>query len=206
MAFHHVAIAVKDAERAHNFYTKAMGFEIVKVVKRQTPEGGWTKHIFYKTNADDGELFAIWDLRGLRGEVLEDEDWHGGMSTGVGLPYWINHVAFDCKDIGGLKHAMQRWLDHGYHVTEVKHEFIHSIYTRDPDGTLVEFTYNTQPLNQADIDEAIELLADNTPATEPDYQGVLHRSPHYEERKKREVAEREAATGGDVDEHAGSAI
>jgi catechol 2,3-dioxygenase-like lactoylglutathione lyase family enzyme len=184
MSFHHVAIAVKDADKAHTFYTGAMGFTLVKIVKRKTPEGGWTKHIFYDTG--DGGLFAIWDLRGLAGEVLEDEDWRGGLSTGAGLPYWINHIAFDCKDIGGLEHAKQRWLDKGYHVTEVKHEFIHSIYTRDPDGTLVEFTYDTQPLNEDDVDEANELLVDNTPATEPDYEGVVHRSANYEARKESE--------------------
>ncbi len=197
MPFHHVAVAVKNADRAHTFYTQAMGFRLVKIVKRQTPEGGWTKHIFYDTG--DGELFAIWDLRGLTGAVLEDEQWRGGLSTGAGLPYWINHIAFDCRDIGGLEEATQRWLEHGYHVTEVKHEFIHSIYTRDPDGTLVEFTYDTQPLGQGDIDEANELLVDNAPATIPDYEGVLHRSPNYAARKAAESAPQ-------VDGHAGSAI
>jgi catechol 2,3-dioxygenase-like lactoylglutathione lyase family enzyme len=191
MAFHHVAIAVKDADRAHKFYTEAMGFRLVKIVKRQTPEGGWTKHIFYDTG--DGELFAIWDLRGLEGEVLNAEDWKGGLSTGAGLPYWINHLAFECHDIGGLHAAMERWLEHGYHVSEVKHEFIHSIYTRDPDGTLVEFTYDTQPLGAVDIEEANALLVDNSPATEPDYEGVVHKSPHYRRRKQAEEVGTEAA-------------
>jgi catechol 2,3-dioxygenase-like lactoylglutathione lyase family enzyme len=195
MSFHHVAIAVKDADKAHKFYTEAMGFDLVKIVKRKTPEGGWTKHIFYNTG--EGELFAIWDLRGIEGEVLEADEWRGGLSTGAGLPYWVNHIAFDCHDIGGLESAKQRWLDKGYHVTEVKHEFIHSIYTRDPDGTLVEFTYDTQPLNQDDIDEANELLVDNTPATEPDYEGIVHRSPNYQARKEAERL---------VDGHAASAI
>jgi len=194
--FHHVAIAVKDATKAHKFYTEAMGFELVKVVKRKTPEGGWTKHIFYDTGDGDG-LFAIWDLRGLAGEVLEDADWRGGMSTGAGLPYWVNHIAFDCKDAGGLQECLQRWLDLGYHVTEVKHEFIHSIYTRDPDGTLVEFTYDTQPLNEDDQVEAVELLADDSPATVPDYAGIVHRSPNYQARKQAEL---------EIDANAASAI
>ena len=37
-----------------------MGFELVKVVKRQTPDGGWTKHIFYDTGING--LIAFWDL------------------------------------------------------------------------------------------------------------------------------------------------
>jgi len=200
MAFHHVAIAVKNPRRAHKFYTEAMGFRLVKIVKRRTPDGGWTKHIFYDTG--NGELFAIWDLRGIEGVVVEGDAWRGGMSTGVGLPYWINHVAFDCKDIGGLEHAKQRWLEHGYHVSEIKHEFIHSIYTRDPDGTLVEFTYDTQELGQADEVEAYELLADDRPATVPDYDAVMHKSPAYKARKEAEYAEDEAQ----VDPRSGSAI
>lgn len=105
-----------------------MGFTLKKVVERQTPEGGWTKHIFYDTG--DGQYFVIWDLRGIEGVVIEPEQWKGGI--GNGLPYWINHIAFDCQNIGGLEDCNQRWLDHGYNVVEVKHEFIHAIYTRDP--------------------------------------------------------------------------
>lgn len=182
--FHHVAVASKDAKKSHKFYTEAMGFTLKKIVKRRSPEGGWTKHIFYDTG--EGQLFAIWDLRGIEGVVIEPDQWQGGM--GNGLPYWINHVAFDCKDIGGLEQCKQRWLDLGYNVAEVKHEFIHSIYTRDPDGTLVEFTFDTQPLTGSDEREAAELLADDSPTEVPDYEAVQHRSPHYQARR---AAERE---------------
>lgn len=182
MAFHHVAVAVKDVDRAHAFYTEAMGFRLVKIVKRLAPGGeGWTKHIFY--DVGDGELFAIWDLRGMAGYGIEDADWRGGMSTGVGLPYWINHISFNCHDREGLEVCKKRWLDRGYHVSEIDHEFIHSIYTRDPDGTLVEFTYDTRALDDADVIEANELLIDNSPATIPDYPATTHKSPYYEERK-----------------------
>lgn len=186
MSFHHVAVAAKDVKKSHQFYTEVMGFTLKKVVKRQTPEGGWSKHIFY--DVGDGELFAIWDLRGIEGVIVEPDEWQGGM--GNGLPYWINHIAFDCKDIGGLETYKQRWLDHGYNVAEVKHEFIHSIYTRDPDGTLVEWTFDTQPLTEADEREAAELMADDTPAQVPEYEGVQHKSPQFTARRD---AEKKAA-------------
>src|SRR2546421_509771 len=32
MAFHHVALATRDLEATHRFYTEAMGFELVKAV------------------------------------------------------------------------------------------------------------------------------------------------------------------------------
>jgi len=167
--FHHVAIAVKDVDKAHKFYTEVMGFELRKVVKRQSPDGGWTKHIFYSNGQEDG-FFAIWDLRGLQDAGLKDDDWNGGLSAGVGQ----------------LEAHKQRWLDLGYHTLEVKHEFIHSIYTRDPDGTLVEFTFDTAPLTLEDKLEAIELMADNTPASVPEYEGIVHKSPNAKARKEAE--------------------
>jgi catechol 2,3-dioxygenase-like lactoylglutathione lyase family enzyme len=173
-----MAVAVKDVAAAHDFYTQAMGFELVKVVKRQTPDGGWTKHIFY--DIGDGTLFAIWDLRGIEGVVIEADAWTGGMSTGVGLPYWVNHVAFQVAGRDDLEAKKQQWLDYGKNVVEVDHEFIVSIYTKDPDGTLVEWTMVTRALDDEDRAEAVRLLADDTPATQPDYGGTIFKSPKRE--------------------------
>jgi catechol 2,3-dioxygenase-like lactoylglutathione lyase family enzyme len=178
MGVHHLAVAVKDVGKAHDFYTKAMGFELAKVVKRQTPDGGWTKHIFY--DIGDGTLFAIWDLAGIEGVVVEPGDWRGGMSVGCGLPYWVNHVAFQVAGAEELEAKKQRWLDYGKNVVEVDHEFIVSIYTRDPDGTLVEWTYPTRALTLEDRAEAERLLADDSPATEPEYGGTIFKSPRRE--------------------------
>ena len=59
-------------------------------------------------------------------------------------------------------------------VSEVDHDFIKSIYTRDPDGNLVEFTVDTRALDESDRIEAEEILADDTPATIPDYSGTVY--------------------------------
>ena len=90
--FHHVAVASKDVKKSHKFYTEAMGFKLKKIVKRQSPEGGWTKHIFYDTG--DGGLFAIWDLRGIEGVVIEAGTWQVMIGThrvppvAAGDPRW----------------------------------------------------------------------------------------------------------------------
>ena len=55
LGFHHVAVATRDLESSHRFYTEAMGFELVKVVTGKTPEGGWSKHAFYETGGDAKE-------------------------------------------------------------------------------------------------------------------------------------------------------
>lgn len=58
-----------------------MGFKLVKVVKRKSPDGGWTKLISY--DCGNGEQFAIWDLRGIEDVVIKTDEWRGGISTGV---------------------------------------------------------------------------------------------------------------------------
>jgi len=172
---HHIAIATKNIERANHFYETVMGFSLVKAVKRKAPGGGWTKHLFY--DMGDGSLFALWDLRGLEREAkLDPAGWRSGFSIGAGLPNWVNHIAFEASDADDFQRRTQRWLDHGYHVSVVDHEFIRSAYTLDPDGTMVEWAYRTHDLTDADRIEAAAILADDSPATEDDYEGVFTRS------------------------------
>jgi catechol 2,3-dioxygenase-like lactoylglutathione lyase family enzyme len=168
---HHLAIAVKDFNKSFHFYTQVMGFRLVAGVKRQAPGGGWTKHMFL--DMGDGKLIAIWDLQGLG---LEPEAWRSGISTGLGLPGWVNHIAFECSGQAEFDERKQRWLDNGYHVSEVDHAFIRSCYTYDPDGNWVEWTFDLRPLNEDDRIEAEQILADDTPSTIPDYEGSFTRS------------------------------
>jgi catechol 2,3-dioxygenase-like lactoylglutathione lyase family enzyme len=175
MPVHHFAIATKNFEMAHHFYTKVMKFPLIAGVKRQATGGGWTKHMFY--DIGDGETMALWDLRGIEGVQLDPDQWKSAISTGLGLPRWVNHFAFTAK--GGEEELQQRkqdWLDNGYHVSMTDHEFIRSIYTFDPDKNLIEWTYYTRPINAEDTRYAHEILADDTPATEGEYEGPFVRS------------------------------
>jgi catechol 2,3-dioxygenase-like lactoylglutathione lyase family enzyme len=167
---HHLAITPKDFDASHAFYTEVMGFKLVKIVKRQAMgQGGWTKHVFYDTG--HGSYFVLWDLH-LTG--LAEEAWQAPISTGLGLPWWVNHIAFEVAGLDELEEKKQHWLAAGRKVSEVVHEFITSIYTKDPDGNMVEFTCNTRALDEEDFEEAARLLADDTPAVEPDYPGVVY--------------------------------
>jgi catechol 2,3-dioxygenase-like lactoylglutathione lyase family enzyme len=170
---HHLAITPKDFARSHQFYTEVMGFSLVKIVKRKAMGGenaGWTKHVFYDTG--DGSYFVLWDLH--LSDFDPDDDWNPAISVGLGLPWWINHIAFAVKDLDELETKKQHWLASGQKVSEVVHEFITSIYTKDPDGNMVEFTTNTCPLTDDDREEAHRLLLDDTPAVDPDYPGVIY--------------------------------
>lgn len=172
---HHLALAAKNFETSHKFYTEAMGFTLAKVVKRQALGGeaaGWTKHVFYETG--HGGLFALWDLHLTE---LEGKEWSAAWSSGLGLPTWINHVAFLVDSPEILLEKRQRWLDYGLRVSQVRHEFIESIYTLDPDKNLVEFTVKTAPITDADREEAERLIFDNSPATIPEYPSEMFEPP-----------------------------
>ncbi|MFC9557848.1 VOC family protein [Rhodococcus sp. NPDC056960] len=172
---HHLAITPKNFDVSHRFYTEVMGFELVTVVKRQAMGGvkaGWTKHVFYETAKGSGAYFVLWDLH-LNDLELGD-DWDPSISVGLGLPWWVNHIAFAVDSLDELEQRKQHWLSRGQKVSEVVHEFITSIYTRDPDGNMVEFTTNTRPLTDQDKAEARELIANNDPAVDPDYPGIIY--------------------------------
>ena len=58
MGFNHVAIATRNLEAAHQFYTEAMGFRLVHVEAGDAPEGDvWFRHVFYDTG--DGSMLAL---------------------------------------------------------------------------------------------------------------------------------------------------
>lgn len=162
MAFHHVAIATRDIKATHEFYSGPMGFELVKVAVGASGERGFAKHLFYDTG--DGQLIAFWDFH----DPDLPADWNPAISTALGLPLWANHIAFHAADLSDIARRRERWLSHGVDVMEIDHGWCMSIYTRDPNGILVEFCTSTQVLTQADREEALRRLADPAPERDPD--------------------------------------
>ncbi len=165
MSFHHVAIATPDLAATHHFYTTAMGFTLVKVVVNPTPENGWAKHVFYDTDdgfGAQGGMIAFWELHGDYPEV------HGALSAAVGLPDWVNHLAFTAVDASHLEAALKRWNDNGHDAVEIDHGFCRSIYTNDPNGTMVEWCLDTRALDQADRDRAEAVITQS----DPDFDGL----------------------------------
>src|SRR5215470_14387621 len=157
MGFHHTAVATRDLAATHRFYSEAMGFELVKVIVAPTEGGGWAKHAFYEITKD--EYIAFWDLH----DDSIGSKWSPALSTGMGLPIWVNHIAFRATDLSDLDARKQRWLALGHMVHEIDHGWCRSIYTVDPNGILVEFCTTTHALTAADREEAMRLLADPQP-------------------------------------------
>ncbi|MCG8590969.1 MAG: VOC family protein [Proteobacteria bacterium] len=152
MAYHHLAVAARDMAAIDCFYSEVMGFDLVKVEIAPTPKGGWAKHFFYDTG--QGELMAFWELHD---ETLPAE-FPTSLSGAAGLPEWVNHIAFGAADVSELEKRKQRWLEHGYDVLEVDHNWCHSVYTLDPNGTMVEFCVTTAEFTGEDASRAREAL------------------------------------------------
>ncbi len=156
MSFHHVAIVTKDLEASHRFYSEAMGFELRNVDVIPFLERGWARHLFYDTGG--GEMLALWDLHGD-----ELTDYSTAISTGLGLPNFVNHIAFTATDLDDLDAKKDRWLAHGHDVVMVDHGWCVSIYANDPSGNMVEFCTTTRELDDDDRRRARERLLETAP-------------------------------------------
>jgi catechol 2,3-dioxygenase-like lactoylglutathione lyase family enzyme len=169
VAFHHVAVATRDIDATHRFYTQAMGFTLVKAVAASTgaPGGAWAKHLFYDTG--QGGLLAFWDLHD---DSLGSFD--PAISTGLGLPEWVNHLAFDAPDLDDLERRCRRWQEHGITVVELDHGWCRSIYATDPNGILVEFCCTTADFTPTDAADALRLLTIDRPDLEAMPEPIFH--------------------------------
>ncbi|MFQ5665203.1 MAG: VOC family protein [Candidatus Binatia bacterium] len=173
MGFHHAAFATRDLGATHRFYSEAMGFELVKVATAQTEGGGWAKHLFYEISKD--EYIAFWELH----DESIGTQWSPAISTGMGLPIWVNHIAFRASNVDDLGSRMRRWLGHDLTVSEIDHGWCRSIYTVDPNGILVEFCTTTRAMTSADREEARRLLTDPQPPLANPPAVVIHRPPTH---------------------------
>jgi catechol 2,3-dioxygenase-like lactoylglutathione lyase family enzyme len=159
MGVNHIAFAVKDIEATHRFYTEAMGFSLVKV--EIVPKGeSFTRHVFYSTGSARDQMIAFWDLSRVADPATLKTD----ICRDLGLEPFTNHLAFSASDVADLMRRKERWLACGHGVLEIDHGWIHSIYTEDPDGIVVEFAVLTRDLTERDAAEALELLRAERPA------------------------------------------
>jgi catechol 2,3-dioxygenase-like lactoylglutathione lyase family enzyme len=134
---HHVAYACKDIEATHHFYQDLMGFELLHTEVQDFEDGGYFRHVFY--DLGDGSCIAFFDVHG----VGEREDWSSAISEGVGLPVWVNHIAFKADEAkqAAVKERME--LADIKPLMEIDHGWCHSLYYLDPNGIMVEFCRDT---------------------------------------------------------------
>ncbi len=153
MPYHHLALAVKHMPAIHEFYTRAMGFEPVRVEMARTPTGGRANHYFCDTG--DGEFMAFRDLGGDPGPA---QDFEANIAAAAGLPEWVNHLAFNAPDVAEVRNIRDRRLAMQLDVMEMDHHWCYSVYTRDPNGTMAEFCTTTASFSANDKARALEAL------------------------------------------------
>ena len=115
----HVAIRVKDMEASINWYTKVLGLEVMRVPEwKDIPIfllAGNTGIALFPANPDEPEV----PLRSRN--VI------------------IDHFAFNVDNDAFAK-AKKKYEALGIEYNFQDHIIFHSIYTRDPDGHIVELT------------------------------------------------------------------
>jgi catechol 2,3-dioxygenase-like lactoylglutathione lyase family enzyme len=169
MGFHHLALAVKDIEATHRFYTEAMGFTLAKV-EVVPKNGGSVRHVFYSTGSATDQLIAFWDYSRMPQAAPLKTD----ISRDLGFEKGVNHVAFSADDLEDLKRRRERWLAAGHDVLEIDHGWVHSIYTTDPDGIVVEFAVLTRDFTEADAEDALALLRATSPQPSASAKQISH--------------------------------
>jgi catechol 2,3-dioxygenase-like lactoylglutathione lyase family enzyme len=148
-AIHHVALACKDLDATHHFYAELLGLPLIRTEVDVHGEG-YLKHVFY--DLGDGSCVAFFDLHG----VGEPEDFPTAISTGLGLPPWVNHLALRA-DQARVDEVRGRMREEGIKPSmRADHGWCHSTYYTDPNGILVELCVDT-PGFEADPEEAERL-------------------------------------------------
>jgi glyoxylase I family protein len=139
MPMHHVAYACRDIVETTIFYEELVGFPLVNTEVSGTAEN-FLRHVFFDTG--DGTCIAFFDVHG----VGEQPDWRTDISTGNGLPVWVNHIAFraTAEDQSAVRNRMS-----AAGVTplmELDHGWCQSLYYLDPNRIMIEFCRDTPGL------------------------------------------------------------
>ena len=156
MAYHHLALATADINATHAFYEGIMGFELVKVEVAPVIGGGWGKHFFYRIDGNDSRFIAFWELNDTPN--LDAHEYN--LNKAANLPDGTNHFSFEVSSAEELQAARDRWNGAGLDVLEIDHNWCHSVYTRDPDGNMVEYCLTTGTFTDEDRDHALAMLSE----------------------------------------------
>lgn len=126
----HLAMATGDMDATIRFWRDLIGLRLVAGLGKP----GYRHYFFEISKAD---LLAFFEWRDT--EPVEEKD-HGYPVKG---PFIFDHVAFGVVDSDELWQLKDRLEAAGFQVSGlIDHGFIHSIYTWDPNGIPIEFSYN----------------------------------------------------------------
>lgn len=129
----HLALVSANMDRTVRFYTQVLGLRLVRTQRNDADPN--SRHYFF--NLGGGNLLAFFDFPGYQQD-------HVGAGT-------MHHVAFSVESVAQLEELQRRLRAQAIEVSPiVDHDFIQSIYFRDPDGILLEASAYTRALTEAD--------------------------------------------------------
>jgi len=125
---HHNAYRCRDSEETRKFYEGFLGLPLVAtLVIGETKSGRKTQtlHTFYRM--DDGSHLAFFEAPDMPFDFKEQHDYD-------------MHIALEV-DHATLQPMMDKGKKAGIETRGISdHDFIHSIYFRDPNGYVIELT------------------------------------------------------------------
>jgi catechol 2,3-dioxygenase-like lactoylglutathione lyase family enzyme len=142
----HVGLSTLDLDATRAFYEGVLGFPAVRCDVIEFAEGGRIRHIFFDTGG--GQLIAFMEPRGIPGIPVE---YDAGINRGLGVPDAFYHFAFDVDSQEALEAKRAELIAKGVKVTPVvDHEWMRSIYFKDPNGVMLEYAWWCRELGPDD--------------------------------------------------------
>ena len=144
--FSHVGLSTLDLDRTRDFYERVLGFRAVRCDTMEVKEGGRVRHAFF--DAGNGQLLAFMEPRGVAGIPAE---YDAGINRGLGVPEAFYHFAFEVGSVEALEAKRAELIAKGVRVTPiVDHEWMKSIYFKDPNNLSLEYCAYARPLVEDD--------------------------------------------------------
>lgn len=128
---HHNAYRCRDVEETRKFYEDFLGLPLMNGFEITETKTGRTTHVFHVFfGLDDGSCLAFFDVPDVPFDFKDQHDYD-------------LHIALEVPR-GELEPMMQRAKAAGKEVRGIaNHDFIESIYLRDPNGYVIELTAKT---------------------------------------------------------------
>ncbi|KMY68788.1 glyoxalase [Desulfocarbo indianensis] len=126
----HLAMATGDMDKTVRFWRDLLGMRLVAGLGKPGQ-----RHYFFEINESDLIAFFQWD----QVEPAPEKD-HGYPVKG---PFIFDHVSIGVEDESSLWELKDKLAAAGFWVSEViDHGFIHSLYSFDPNGIPIEFSWS----------------------------------------------------------------
>jgi catechol 2,3-dioxygenase-like lactoylglutathione lyase family enzyme len=128
----HLAMATGDMDATIRFWRDLLGMRLIATLGKP----GY-RHYFFEISETDSIAFFEWP----EVKPVEEKE-HGRVVAG---PFAFDHMSFGVETRDTLWEIKDRIGEAGFWVSEViDHGFIYSVYSFDPNGIPIEFSWNIE--------------------------------------------------------------